>query len=198
MSADPIIHGIVLAAGASSRLGSPKQLLRANNETLLGKVTQILHSVCQTPPLVVLGAHWREITDSLGNALPFVCVNDNWQSGMGSGLTQALNALPNHTDGALIAVCDQPAIPKSHYERLHAEFCQAPTRGVATIAANTRMVPAVLPRAAFAEVANNSQTGARRWLRESADITEIDCAAAGRDIDTIKDWQEWLKTTKPS
>ncbi len=91
-SRTPVLHAIVLAAGASSRFGSPKQLLRLDGELLLHRVIGCASEVASSAVTVVLGAHAAEIAV----ALPPVTlqVNREWREGIASSIRIAVRALP--------------------------------------------------------------------------------------------------------
>lgn len=193
MTNNPRVTGVVLAAGESKRLGSPKQLLERAGQTLLEEVVDAVADACHETPLVVLGGHWQEISKSLGSKLSPFCLNPDWPAGMGTSLRVALANVPSNAAGVLVALCDQPAVPTEHYVNLVQQFHKNPGSGIASVANGRRMVPAVAPRASFSNLARPEDSGARQWLRESKNIIEVDCPFAACDIDTESDWQNWLE-----
>jgi len=103
------VAGIVLAAGGSSRFGSPKQLLPWRGTTVLNSVINTASEVELAPLVVVLGANAQEILPTLPDNY-VVAVNEAWFDGQSSSLRVGLAHLPDDVDGALILLGDQPQI----------------------------------------------------------------------------------------
>ncbi|MGH9593849.1 MAG: nucleotidyltransferase family protein, partial [Bryobacteraceae bacterium] len=102
-----MIAGIILAAGASSRMGTPKALLDYRGETFVGRLMRVLGAVCD-PVMVVLGYHAAEI----GARVPAnvrVVLNPDPDRGQLSSLQTALAALPVEADGFAFVPVDSPA-----------------------------------------------------------------------------------------
>ncbi len=177
---------IVLAAGSSSRLGQPKQLIRYAGEPLLHRAARIALSAGATPVLVVTSAPEYE---AAVNDLPVSMVlNPQHAQGMGSSLRTGMAALARLAPAAervLLLVCDQPLLEANHLlALLEAEAPQ----GAAAAAYGGRLgVPAVFARVHFpalAAVAGDS--GARALLRGMA-VTAVAMPEAAVDIDTQAD-----------
>jgi len=107
---------VILAAGKSSRLGSPKQLLPYMGGTLLRHSVQEAIDVDCGPVLVVTGANGEEVKDTVKGLSVEIAENGGWDEGMASslrvGLHQMLKSHPD-TDGIIFMVCDQPFVTKS-------------------------------------------------------------------------------------
>jgi molybdenum cofactor cytidylyltransferase len=114
-----VIAGIILAAGASSRMGSPKALLEYRGETFIRRLVRVLSAVCD-PVIVVLGYH----ADTLRPAVPdaTIVVNLAPERGQLSSLQTGLAALPAEAEGFLFTPVDSPAVEVATVERLAAEF----------------------------------------------------------------------------
>ena len=82
---------VVLAAGGSSRLGEPKQLLLCQGETLLERAVRLAHESGAQPVIVVLGAQADRLR-GLVEKRAIVAINDDWQSGMSTSLRAGLQA----------------------------------------------------------------------------------------------------------
>jgi molybdenum cofactor cytidylyltransferase len=103
------VAGIVLAAGGSSRFGSPKQLLPWRGKTVLNSVVSTAFDTRLAPVIVVLGAN----ADQIEPALPKECVvvrNDAWPEGQSSSIRIGLAQLSEEIDGVLILLGDQPQV----------------------------------------------------------------------------------------
>jgi molybdenum cofactor cytidylyltransferase len=183
-------HGaVLLAGGASRRLGFPKQLIEIDGEPLLRRVARALLATAPLDCVVVLGheaEHMRAALDGL--ALRSV-VADDAARGMSASLAAGVAALDARCQAALIALTDQPALDAAHLIALRDAWRRAPEQAVASAYADTRGVPAVLPRAWFAEIAQlRGDVGARDLLRASdRAIIAIAAAALERDLDTPED-----------
>jgi len=114
-----VIAGIILAAGASSRMGSPKALLDYRGETFIQRLMRVLSTVCD-PVIVVLGYH----ADALRPAVPdaTIVVNPAPERGQLSSLQSGLAALPPDAEGFLFTPVDSPAVEMATVERLALEF----------------------------------------------------------------------------
>jgi molybdenum cofactor cytidylyltransferase len=102
------IAGIVLAAGASSRMGSPKALLGYKGETFAGRLIRVLSRACD-PVVIVLGYHADAIRPSLEGRARIV-LNPSPERGQLSSLQTALAALPAGTEAFMFTPVDCPAI----------------------------------------------------------------------------------------
>ena len=103
------VAGIILAAGGSSRFGSPKQLLPWRGKTVLGSVVNTAMEARLQPLVVVLGAN----AEQLEPLIPEDCLvvkNEAWSTGQSSSLRLGIDQLPEDIDGALILLGDQPQI----------------------------------------------------------------------------------------
>lgn len=118
------IAGIILAAGASRRMGTPKALLEYQGETWLDRWIGLLAGRCD-PVVVVLGADADRIRAGLRRAAQarFV-INPQPERGQFSSLQCALAALPEQIEGFLFTPVDHPAVRVETVERLLAEFLQ--------------------------------------------------------------------------
>lgn len=190
---------VVLAAGASLRMGEPKQLLRCGGETLLARaVRAALSSRCR-PVVVVLGAHAEALRGEVARAEARVVVNPEWAEGMASSIRCGLAALEEATAGAVRAavlmLCDQPLVTGEVIGRLLAAYGAGRTPLVASEyearGERTRGVPALFSRALFPELmALRGAEGAKRVVeRRSSIATFIAVPEAAFDVDTPEDYR---------
>ncbi|HZE83211.1 MAG TPA: NTP transferase domain-containing protein, partial [Puia sp.] len=104
---------VILAAGSSSRLGQPKQLLEYRNKSLIRHVTDEAISSATGPVIVVIGANATRVAAELKDTAALVRINEEWPEGMASsirhGVKEMLEAHPN-TQSVTLAVCDQPFV----------------------------------------------------------------------------------------
>ncbi|MDC8014160.1 nucleotidyltransferase family protein [Tahibacter soli] len=188
MSAAP--HGLVLlAAGASRRLGRPKQLVVVDGETL---VRRAAHGGLATAPLdavIVLGHAAGDIGAAVADLPLRAVVADDWREGMGASLACGVAMLDERCDGVLVLLCDQPALDAAHCIALVDTWRARRTAAAASAYAGVLGVPAVLPRAWLAEPgALAGDHGARELLRSAArHVVAVDAPALARDVDRVGD-----------
>lgn len=115
-----MIAGIILAAGASSRMGSPKALLDYRGETFIGRMVRVYGEVC-APVIVVLGYHAAAIRPAIPDTAAIV-TNPQPERGQLSSLQTALAKLPADAEGFLFAPVDSPAIQPVTIQMLAEEF----------------------------------------------------------------------------
>jgi molybdenum cofactor cytidylyltransferase len=115
-----VIAGIILAAGASSRMGTPKALLDYRGETFVGRLVRVLGTSCK-PVIVVLGYH----SDALQKQVPAtasIVINPDPSRGQLSSLQTALETLPQDADGFAFIPVDSPAVEEATVATLARAF----------------------------------------------------------------------------
>ena len=180
MSNGPVA-AIILAAGASRRLGEPKQLVKLGGKTLLERSVRVAFEAGCAPVLVVLGANAQMIQSRSDLSGTKQVLNERWVEGMATSIQAALELLQvEHPKarGAVLMVCDQPAVTAEHIRLLGATG-----RITASEYEGRRGVPAYFPANAFSELEKLSgDAGARELLRGAEAIPlaggELDVDAA--------------------
>lgn len=176
------IAAVILAAGASRRLGSPKQLAMLGNETLLERATRTAHEAGCSPVIVVLGAEHQRVSAGcqLGDAI--TVLHDKWEQGMGSSIALGVRACESKAKeiaGAVVMTCDQPAVTVEHLRQLMAQPVVKASRY-----AGRKGVPAFFPARYFDALKKLSgDVGARELLR-SAEAVELE--EGELDVDTAE------------
>jgi len=182
---------VVLAAGGSTRLGRPKQLLPYRGTTLLAHAAGTALAARIGPVLVVLGADADQMPGALAGLDVHTVVNAAWRSGMAASVCTGLAAVEQRWPGTLavvLATCDQPLIQPKTLRALAVHVT-----GGATIAAcgygGAVGVPAAFARTRFGELlALRGEEGARRiLLTHATEIAVVDCPEAAVDVDTEAD-----------
>jgi molybdenum cofactor cytidylyltransferase len=180
---------IVLAAGASRRLGQPKQLLVHEGETLVERAVRLAAEAGADPVLAVLGAHHESIRGVLHMTRAKLILNQKWEEGIASSIhagIEALNQMAPAYGGALILPCDQPRLTAAHLRGLLDRFA-AETEPVivASTYAGVLGIPAVFPSAIFASLlALRGDKGARALLIDPpCRVIAVDFAGGEVDID---------------
>jgi len=193
------LHAIVLAAGASSRFGSPKQLVRFERQPLIQRVIAAATELAGAAVTVVLGAYAAEIAASLPPGSASVIVNRHWQEGIGSSIRVAVARLPGACDGVLLLLADQPLVGSHSLNRLAAAWRRQPRSIVASRYRAVTGVPAIFPRWCFSDLgALRGDHGARILLRRYADhVVLLAHPEAEVDIDYPEDLLELRSAATP-
>jgi CTP:molybdopterin cytidylyltransferase MocA len=177
----------ILAAGASRRLGRPKQLVERFGVPLLRRAAvTALRSRC-SPVAVVVGALAEEIVPSLLGLPIEVLDNRAWEEGIASSICRAARwAAALELDALVVATCDQIHLSAEHLDAL-VNAHEAGAERVASHYASRRGVPALFAKPCFALLeALRGDTGASRLLL-GAGVTAVDWPAGAVDIDTPED-----------
>jgi molybdenum cofactor cytidylyltransferase len=187
MTATAGLAAVILAAGASTRLGQPKALLNFRGQTLLLRTLR-LAQVVASELVVVVGAEAGSIASAIGDEPCRVVCNHDWESGMASSLRVGLAALANPA-GVLVMLIDQPLIEPGHLQQLQAVWTTCPELMVATGYTDGVGVPAIFPRSRLEALARGAgDSGARAMLRrEASAVRQVECPEAALDIDTPAD-----------
>ena len=174
------IAGMVLAAGASTRLGEPKQLVRLGGESLLERAVRVAREAGCSPVIVVLGARAELIRAECDLVDVVVVVNDNWAEGMGSSIRVGVEALSGDVDGCVVMTCDMPAVNVAHLRSV-----MALDEVTASFYAERRGVPAYFPQRAFPLLIElRGDAGARDLLRS---VQSVELIGGELDVDTVED-----------
>jgi len=183
------LHAIVLAAGASTRFGSPKQLVRVAGRPLLHSALARAADVAGSAVSVVLGAHAAELTPLLTHSQALIVINRDWREGIASSIRAGVSRLPPSCNAVLLMLADQAAVTAEDLKRLVSAWRRQPDYIVAARYGMTTGVPAVFPRSVFSDLgALRGDTGARALLQRNPDrVVRVSMASAAIDIDTPED-----------
>jgi molybdenum cofactor cytidylyltransferase len=173
------IAAIILAAGASIRLGRPKQTVIFQGETLLDRAVRISRDAGVAETIVVLGAFASEIRKECPLKGCTVVENADWASGMGTSIRRGIQAVSG-VQGVLIVTCDMPAITSDHLRELAASG-----RLTASFYEGKRGVPAYFPREIFDQLLQLEDSRGAGQLVFAADA--IPLVRGEFDIDTPED-----------
>jgi molybdenum cofactor cytidylyltransferase len=186
------LHAIVLAAGASTRFGSPKQLIRVAGRPLLNTAVARAADVAGSAVTVVLGASAAELAPLLTHSQASIVINREWREGMASSIRAGVARLPASCTAVLLMLVDQAAVTTEDLERLVGAWRRQPDYIVAARYGMTTGVPAIFPRAAFPDLASlRGDVGARILLQRNPDrVVRVPMARAAIDIDTPEDLLE--------
>jgi molybdenum cofactor cytidylyltransferase len=183
------LHAIVLAAGASTRFGSPKQLVRLAGRPLLHTVVTRAAEVTGNALIVVLGAQAAELAPLLKHSAGTIVVNHEWREGLASSIRAGIAHLPAACTGAMLLLADQAAVTADDLKRLAGSWRRQPQLIATAMYAGTIGVPAIFPRSSFRELAQlRGDAGARVLLRRNSDrLVRVAMESAAIDLDTPED-----------
>jgi molybdenum cofactor cytidylyltransferase len=184
------VAAVILAAGGSSRLGRPKQLLQLAGETLLHRTARMaIESGCD-PVVVVLGAVVEQARKILADLDVRIAINDRWPEGLGTSVSVGISAL-NEAEAALVLVCDQAMVNVESLRKLRAAYDREGRGIVASRYAGTLGVPVLFSRAYFPALRGlNGDSGARTLLQQFAtEVVAVDLPEGAVDVDVAADWE---------
>jgi molybdenum cofactor cytidylyltransferase len=188
-SAYPGVHAAILAAGPSTRFGSPKQLVRLAGTPVLHKAISNAALVAGHSVTVVLGAHARDIAPALRQSAAAVVVNRDWEEGIASSIRAAVHAAPSGCEGLLLVLADQVAVTGDDLKRLYAAWRRHPVLIAAALYGGAPGLPAIFPRWAFTDLLQvRGDRDPRLVIRRNVDqVVRIPIQNAGIDLDTPED-----------
>ena len=186
---DDGLYAIVLAAGASTRFGGIKQLVRIDGRPLLHTTVSRAVEITGAATIVVLGAHAAELAPLLTHTPATVVINRDWREGIGSSVRAGVARLPAACSGVLLALADQVAVTAQDLQRLVSAWRRQPEYVAASLYAGAVGVPAIFPRSRFRELAElRGDIGARVLLHRNPDrVVRVPMESAALDIDTPED-----------
>jgi molybdenum cofactor cytidylyltransferase len=197
------IAAVILAAGGSSRLGQPKQLLMFRCETLVRRAVRAAAEASCKPILAIVGDYGEAVRRTLdirdsrissSSGLepvvrPIVVENEEWRRGMGTSIRRGLEQLPKDVEAAVLLTCDQPFLDGSIVRQLIAAHEETGKPIVASSYANTLGVPALFDRSCFdALLALPDDSGAKALIAARPDdVATVNFEGGALDIDTPND-----------
>jgi len=190
---------IILAAGASTRMGRPKQALTLGGKPLVVRTVEAALDAGAWPVVVVVGARADEVVPLLARHPVLVTDNAGWPEGMASSVRAGMGELERFSralEAALLAVCDQPAFAADVIARLLAAR-RATGRSIAAARYGGRNgVPALFGREHFAALgAVTGEAGARGLLNEHPErVAAVELPELEADLDTPEDYARWNKS----
>lgn len=194
---------IILAAGASTRMGTPKQLLELEGRPLLVRAVEAALASAAWPVVVVLGAHAEKIRPALARHPVLITENPAWAEGMAASLRAGIATLQQFSrslDAAVIALCDQPGFSAATIAQLVAAQRASGRSIVAARYAGRHGAPAMFLREHFpALAALTGEEGARALLNDDLHrIAAVDLPALELDLDTPADLAAARQPPRPS
>lgn len=184
---------LLLAAGASSRMGQPKMFLSWQGKTFLEHTVSAAATV-SPPVFIVTGQHTDAIAMALAGKEVQLIPNERWQEGMGTSIAAGVAGMMQAgftPDALIIAVCDQPFITGGLLQQMIAEK-ERSGKGIAGCSYdNTIGTPVLFDKKYFSALQQlNGQQGAKRLLQQfPAAVVTIPFPLGSIDIDTPEDYE---------
>lgn len=190
---------VILAAGASKRMGSPKQLLDWGGETLITHGIQTALKLNTKEIIVVLGANYKLVKETISHLPITILNNEYWEQGLGTSIACASSYLKNKiqiTDGMLITLTDQPLISTEHLQHIISSFSTNKKQIVASSYQDRKYgVPALFDKFYFNQLSKlNDDFGARHILKENESfIKALIPPVKNVDLDFKEDYEKLHK-----
>lgn len=186
---------LVLAAGKSTRMKAPKQLVKIGNNYLLETVLTKAKAINRNHVLCVLGANATTIRREIASSNIHFVYNNNFETGLSASIVSGINAMylkPYLYDGVLILLGDMPAIEKDYLQSMIDLFSRDKSKIIASNYKNKLGVPAVFPKSYFLKLKSlQGDFGAKDILNNNTDVIAMQKQTNFIDIDTEKDLQDF-------
>jgi molybdenum cofactor cytidylyltransferase len=184
-----MVSAVILAAGASTRMGTQKLLLPVGGEPLVRRTVRQVCDAGFDDVLVVVGSDWENTLVALDGLPIRHAVNAEYASGMGSSFRTAIEHLPD-SDAVMFALADQPFVTANEYRTLLDTYRQQSPAIISVRYGDVMAPPHMFQREFFPELAQ-LRHGARSLLerhRDRATVLHFP-AALLMDIDTPEDYE---------
>lgn len=193
---DDEVAVVILAAGASTRMGKPKQVLPIQNETLLSRAIRSAKEVASTV-VVVLGSNHTEHQKSIHHLDVISALNPDWNVGMGTSIKCGVSYLNNNNPGTkavIIMVCDQPLLTSGHLKKIIEEFHRGNSKIIASEYNGSVGVPALFDKSFFHELMQLDGTqGAKKIIHQNQNaVLAIPFPGGAVDLDTPEDYNTFI------
>jgi molybdenum cofactor cytidylyltransferase len=187
---------LVLAAGASSRMQTPKQLLKIGNKTLLEVVLEKALAISSSPIYCVLGANATTIQQETTTENVVYIFNENYQEGLSSSIVSGINYLEKNLpnlEGVFILLADQPAIEIAYLKNLLELFSKHKKNIIASNYQKRNGVPTIFPKVFFNELKLlKGDFGAKDFLEKNKNAIIVGSSDVCLiDLDTKSDYENY-------
>ena len=192
---------IVLAAGESSRMQQPKQVLPWGESTLLGHAIEIAMNSMANEVYVVLGANAAKIQEQIDLSKIKCVVNKDWKKGLGSSIAHAVQYLAKsdkHYDGLLFMLCDQPLIDTNYLNSMISTFTDGVKNIVATAYKQRNGVPVLYHKKYLPLLSTlDGDSGAKEIIAKNReDVIALSAEGKEIDLDTYAAYQHMIQQSK--
>ncbi len=192
---------LIVAAGESKRLGTPKQLLEFEGQSLINRLVNIVRDAGSFPITIVLGAEATAIQAQLPDDNLLVVINEEWKEGMGSSIRVGLKKMIEmdaDMDGVMILVCDQPYLKPESIQSLIQMQQSTGLPMAACFYEGIVGTPALFHQYMFSDLLQLAgDTGAKKIMKDKmADVAKLNFEKGVIDIDTMEDYQKIIQGEK--
>lgn len=192
---------VLLAAGGSTRMSQPKQLLPWGDQTLIEYQIKTLQKT-GNPVLVVAGANASQVVPVIEKYPVQIVVNEDWETGMGSsvaaGIRLVMHKFPDAA-GVLFALTDQPLVPVEYFLTVLETYRPGRKQIIVSRSANGwQGVPALFDKVYFDELRNlNGEQGAKTIIQKhKSSVIYVESSDIMEDMDTPEAYHRlWEKFT---
>jgi molybdenum cofactor cytidylyltransferase len=192
-----VLAAVILAAGGSSRMGQPKQLLKFRGTSLLRRAIDTAAAVPADQVIVVLGCAADELLPEVEATSASVVLNDQWMEGVSTSLRGGLAAVSSDARGVFIYPADMPLLTPEALRELARRQQVSGRPAAMTEAGGVRGVPVFITRSLFpALMIQEGDVGGAQYLRahpESVEAVRFDDADLVRDVDRPEDYARLLE-----
>jgi molybdenum cofactor cytidylyltransferase len=190
---------IILAAGTSTRMGRPKQLLPFQGITFIRFVIRTALETCCGPVLVVLGANADDVRQDVEKEHTEWVVNSEWSTGMRTSIQTGMKRILNTSpilEAVVMLTCDQPYLNATHLLRLMETHRRTREYVVASRYSGTLGIPALFDRFVFPELLHLTGNGGKQVIEKyAAGSAGVPFPQGEIDIDTPLDYANLFFTT---
>lgn len=191
---------LILAAGNSSRMGVPKQLLKWKGTNLLQHTINTVSEVDADHIILVLGANFEKIKPNISTDQITVLYNKYWEKGLGNtiafGIKYIKESLPN-IENVIVLLADQPLVDSNYLNKMISIHNLISNKITCTLYKQGKFgVPAIFNRKYFEELSQlNQDNGAKNILKKYSEIlSSVDGENFNLDIDTMEDYETLYKS----
>ena len=193
------IAAIILAAGASRRMGQPKQLLSYRGQTLLGHVIQCAIASSCSPVIVILGANAEKIEPEIARLPIKIVKNTEWDEGISSSIRCGITYVQEHLlniDAVVFLTGDQPFISAEIIEQIINIYQPTNQLIVASNYGKSTGIPALFTCHFFSELMElKGDRGAKKIISQYQYLVhQIDFLGGAIDLDTLENYQQLIST----
>ncbi len=191
------IAAIILAAGASRRMGQAKQLLPYKGQTLLSHVINCAIASSCNSVIVILGANADQIEPEITSLAVKIVKNNTWNEGISSSIRCGIACVQEqdlNIDGVVFLTCDQPFISAEIIKQLIEAYDSTNKPIIASQYGKTLGIPVLFSRSFFSELMQlKGDFGAKKIIKKYPDlVSKIDFPQGNIDLDSLADYQEFI------
>lgn len=181
----PKLSILIPAAGASERLGQPKQLVRYKGGTLIQNVIDTAFSIGPREVIVVTGAYRQAVRDAVQQGQVRWVHNTNWADGMGSSIAIGATVINPGSSAVMILLCDQWGLQTADLQLVVQTWQAHPERIVSAQAGSQNLPPVIFPAGLYQRLLSlGGDEGARKLVKEHQELlTTVACNNALFDLD---------------